>query len=83
MLDTLKTYQVDIMLALASVCAIIALFTFISKIMSRRRKIILLMMQVGAAIWLEADRVSYLYKGLLDTHSYYAVRVGNFFVFCR
>ncbi len=81
MLDTLKLYQVDIMLALASVCAIIALFTFISKIMSRRRKIILLMMQVGAAIWLEADRISYLYKGRLDTHSYYAVRVGNFFVF--
>ncbi|MBR4670597.1 MAG: HD domain-containing protein [Butyrivibrio sp.] len=81
MLETLKIFQVDIMLALASVCAFVALFTFIGRIMSKRRKTILLLMQIGAAIWLEADRISYLYRGQTDKHGIYAARIGNFFVF--
>lgn len=79
--EFLKNYQVDIMLALASICAIIAFFTCISNIMSKRRKAILLMMQIGASIWLEADRISYLYVHGLGRTSFYLSRISNFFVY--
>ncbi len=81
MFELLKTRQVDIMLALSSICLMIAFFTLISRIMSRRRKIILVTLEVCAAIWLEADRIAYLYRGCPGTAGYLSVRISNLFVF--
>ncbi len=81
MFEFLRVYQVDIMLALSSICLIIAVFTFISTIMSRRRKIILMAMQICAAIWLEADRVAYIYHGYTGEGGRTIVAVSNFLVF--
>ena len=81
MYDYLIVHQVDIMLALSSICAMIAFFTLISHSMSKRRKTILVLMQVGAAIWLEADRMAYLYKSSIGRMGYFAVRISNFCVF--
>ena len=81
MFDLLRDHQVDLMLALASICLIIAFFTFISKIMSKRRKMILIAMEIGAAIWLEADRAAYIFKGEQGVSNYWIVRISNFFDF--
>ncbi len=81
MFDLLRDHQVDLMLALASICLIIAFFTFISKIMSKRRKMILIAMEIGAAIWLEADRAAYIFRGEQGVCNYWTVRISNFFVF--
>ena len=81
MFSYLIEHQVDIMLALSSICALIAFFTFISDSMAKRRKVSLLMMQIGAAIWLEADRIAYLYKNVPGKAGFYIVRLSNFFVF--
>ncbi|WP_044912655.1 HD domain-containing phosphohydrolase [Butyrivibrio sp. WCE2006] len=81
MFDFLRNHQVDLMLGLSSICGIIALFTFISKAMPRRRKYALLQMEIGSAIWLWADRVAYLYHGIPGTYGYWMVRISNFLVF--
>ncbi len=69
------------MLALSSICVIIAVFTAINTIMSKRRKIILLTMEICAAIWLEADRIAYIYHGYTGENGLLIVKVSNFFVF--
>ncbi len=81
MFDFLRIHQVDVMLGLASVCLIIAFFTIISTIMTKRRKTIMLLMQIGSAIWLEADRIAYKYHGVPGQEGYIAVRLSNFLVF--
>ena len=81
MFEFLRVHQVDIMLALSSICLIIAVFTLISTVMSKRRKAIMLTMQIGAAIWLEADRIAYMYHGAPGVEGYWAVRISNFLVF--
>ena len=77
----LRTYQVDIMLALASICTIIAVFTALAKTIPIRRKRILLIMEISSSIWLFADRVAYLYHGVAGKTGHIAVVVSNFLVF--
>ncbi|WP_408071018.1 HD-GYP domain-containing protein [Butyrivibrio sp. JL13D10] len=81
MFDFLRNHQVDMMIGLSSICAIIALFTAISKTMSKSRKIALLMMQISSAIWLTADRIAYIYHGVPGIEGYWAVKISNFLVF--
>lgn len=81
MFEFLRVHQVDIMMGLASICLIIAVFTAISTIMSKKRKFIMLLMQLGAALWLEADRIAYMYHGVAGREGYIAVRLSNFIVF--
>jgi HD superfamily phosphodiesterase len=59
----------------------LAFFTAISKIMPKRRKSILLAMEVFAALLLVADRISYIYYGYPGEIGYLAVNLSNFSVF--
>ncbi len=81
MVELLKEHQVDVMLALASICYIIALFTLLTKTISGRRKRILLMMQLGSGIWLSADRIAYIFHGVPGRTGFFAVYISNFLVF--
>ena len=81
MFSFLEVHQVDIMLALSSICAIIAVFAAITKTLPRHRKNALLVMEISAAIWLEADRIAYIYRGLQGEVGFWVVRISNFFVF--
>jgi hypothetical protein len=81
MIAFLKSYQTDIMLGLASICLIIALFTALTRTLPLRRKLILLTMEICSATWLFADRVAYIYHGVSGEAGYYAVRISNFLVF--
>ena len=38
-------------------------------------------MELFATLWLEADRISYLYQGYPGTVGFWAVRISNFLVF--
>ena len=69
------------MLALASICYIIALFTILTKTISGRRKRILLMMELCSGAWLSADRVAYIYHGVPGRTGLFAVYISNFLVF--
>ena len=77
----LRVHQLDIMIALSSICAVIAFFTAITKTLPKHRKRVLILMEVCASIWLEADRISYLSPDYPADMAYYAVRISNFFVF--
>ncbi|MBO7335905.1 MAG: diguanylate cyclase, partial [Lachnospiraceae bacterium] len=81
MIEWLKGAQTDIMLGLASICAIIVLFTLITKTLPKRRQFILLVMESCSSVWLFADRVAYLYHGVPGQAAYYYVRISNCLVF--
>ena len=77
----LRTYQLDIMLALSSICLIIFFFTFIARTIPVTRKAILLLMEMSAAIWLMADRAAYASRGVIGPKGYWPTRISNFIVF--
>lgn len=81
MFKLLEVHQVDIMLALSSICVIIAVFAGITKTLPAHRKHALLGMEISAAIWLDADRVAYIYRGMPGEMGFWVVRISNFFVF--
>ena len=81
MMEFLRINQLNIMLSLLSIALIIAFLVVISEAIPKRRKLILIIMELGAALLLEADRISYIYQGYPGVKGYYLVRIGNFLVF--
>ena len=81
MVEFLRNHQLNIMLALGSVCLIIALFVLVTRTLSTRRKKVLLLLEISAAILLYADRFAYIYRGDVSTLGYYMVRICNYLVF--
>ena len=77
----LRNHQLNIMMSLASICGIIALFVFISKSIPRERKRALLLIELNAMFLLGADRAAYIYRGDMSTLGYWMVRISNFIVF--
>nr|MCR5754086.1 HD domain-containing protein [Acetatifactor sp.] len=77
----IKTYQLDIMLALSAACATFALLLFFTKSITRRRRWILIFMEVVATALLFFDRMAYLYSGDMSHTGYIMVRLSNLLVF--
>ncbi len=80
-MEILKQYQADIMLVLSGICGIIALFVYLTNTMSRRRKLILIQLEIYAMFLLIADRRAYIYRGDASALGWWMVRVSNFLVF--
>ena len=80
-MEFLREHQMDIMMVLSGICGNLAFFVYINKILSVRRKIALMSMELGAMFLLMADRCNYLYRGSADTTGYRMVRISNFMVF--
>ncbi len=81
MYELIKTYQLDIMLGLSSICAVVGLFSLITKSLPKRRKLAIADMEFAAAILLFSDRLAYIYHGDPGTTGYWMVRISNFLVF--
>ena len=81
MIELLKTYQLDIMLALCSVCFIIALLAGLTKSMPAKRKAALIYTELSAGFLLFFDRLSYIYSGSTDDSGFGIYRLSNFMVF--
>ena len=77
----IQTHQLDIMLALCAICAIMGIMLFITKFLSKRRKWILIFMELLATLLLAFDRAAYIYKGDVSDVGYVMVRLSNFMVF--
>lgn len=69
------------MLFMSGICAILAVLTLTTGLLSRKRRRILAMLEVSAMFLLLADRLAYLYRGDPSTLGYWMVRVSNFLVF--
>ena len=81
MIDFIANHQLNIMMGLGSICGIMALFAAITKTITARRKMALLLMELSAMILLYSDRLAYIYRGDESNTGYIMVRVTNYLVF--
>ncbi|WP_026495551.1 HD domain-containing phosphohydrolase [Butyrivibrio sp. WCD3002] len=81
MFDFIRANQMDIMLALCAMCMMMALLLGITRFLPRRRKWILIGMELVATFLLFFDRQAYLYSGNPSRIAFYMVRISNFMVF--
>ena len=83
MYDFLRSHQLSIMMVLGSICLSIALFVFFTNTISKKRKHILMFLEISAAILLFADRYAYLYRGDISRLGFYMVRISNYLVYAE
>lgn len=69
------------MLALGSVCGMTAVYTFILKSVTKRKRIIIIVMELSAMILLYSDRLAYIYRGDTSELGFVMTRVSNFLVY--
>ena len=81
MFDFIRANQLDMMLCLSGICFTMGILLFLTKSLEKRRKWILIIMEVIATLLLMNDRNAYIYAGDTSTKGYYMVRISNFMVF--
>ena len=81
MVEFLLQHQLNLMLALSSVCGTIALFVLIARVLPKRLRISLLCLELSSMFLLSFDRMAYIYSGDTSHTGFVMVRVSNFFVF--
>lgn len=81
MFNFIRNHQMNIMLCLCAVCVTMAVLLFITRFLPKRRKWILIAMEILATLLLAFDRLAYIYSGKLTTSGYVLVRLSNFMVF--
>ncbi len=80
-MEFLRQHQLNIMLAMSSICFVVAFFVCITNTLSHKRRISLLLLEFCAALLLVFDRFAYIYRGNVTTLGWYMVRICNFAVF--
>ena len=80
-IELIREHQLNIMLELSSVAAIILIFSIFSKFISKDKKKAIIIMAISSFILLRADRLAYIYRGDITTLGYYMVRICNYLVF--
>ena len=81
MFEFLAENQLNIMLALGSICGMTAVYSMVSRSLSLRRKIALIGMDISSMVLLFSDRYAYIYRGRVDTLGFFMTRTCNFLVF--
>ena len=81
MFEFLAENQLNIMLALGSICGMTAVYSMVSRSLSLRRKIALIGMDLSSMVLLFSDRYAYIYRGRVDTLGFFMTRTCNFLVF--
>ena len=79
--DLIREYQLNIMLALCITCIVMAILLLITRFLPRKKKWILVMMEIASTFLLAFDRAAYIYKGDTSDLGYVMVRLSNFMVF--
>lgn len=80
-LELIKEYQLNIMLVLSSICALLSFFVLITRSLTAVRKCILMSIELSAMFLLIFDRFAYHYRGDTTDIGYHMVRISNFMVF--
>ena len=81
MFDFIRNHQMNIMLALFAVCATMAVLLLLTRFLPKKRKWILIGMELNATLLLFFDRLGYQYAGNPTSLGYVIVRLSNFEVF--
>lgn len=77
----LQEYQLDVMLALTGICAVLTVLTLMTKALTPRRRRNLTRLEGVALLLLVSDRYAYLYHGDASTLGFWMVRICNFLVY--
>ena len=80
-MEFLRQNQLDIMLFLSGICAILAFMTVVMSSESSRKKSILALMELSAMLLLLSERFSYIYRGDPGDLGFLMVRLSNGLVF--
>lgn len=81
MFEVIRNHQLNIMLCLCAACFTMGVMLFLTKFLSKRRKWILIAMEIVATLLLFFDRMAYIYAGDVGAMGFMMVRVSNFMVF--
>lgn len=81
MFEFIRNHQLNIMLCLCAACFTMGVMLFLTKFLSKRRKWILIAMEIVATLLLFFDRLAYIYAGDVGAMGFMMVRVSNFMVF--
>ena len=80
-MNFLRLHQQNIMLFLSGICFVLAILSFFTKTLGRKRRHSLIMMELGAALLLIMDRFAYIYRGNVSDLGFWMVRISNFAVY--
>ena len=78
-MELLQKYQLDLMLALSGIGVVLAVLVLLSKALSRRRRLVIVILELSATFLLFFDRLTYLYDGNASSRGIAVTRVSNFF----
>lgn len=81
MLEYFIKYQLDIMLALSSICFTIAIFVIVAKALPVSRRLVLLFLELSAMLLLYMDRLTYIYNGVNTSFALTMNKVSTFWDF--
>ncbi|MCR4604976.1 MAG: HD domain-containing protein [Eubacterium sp.] len=81
MMSFLRSYQLDIMLALIGICAFLVFLVLQTDSLSKKRKTILILIEISEMFLLVFDRFAYIYRGQTGDYAGTMVRLSNFMTF--
>ena len=81
MFNFLRQYQLNIMLILSGICGILPVFVLSTNTISKKRKFILVLMELSASFLLIFDRYAYIFRGNVSNLGWWMVRISNFCVY--
>ncbi|MBO4325417.1 MAG: HD domain-containing protein, partial [Lachnospiraceae bacterium] len=81
MIEYLKLYQLDIMLALIGICFAFAVLVLLSRALPKKRRLIILAIELTGMFLLGFDRLTYIYDGDVSDKGYIMVRLSNAMIF--
>ena len=80
-MDFLRLHQLSIMLFLSGICFILAILSFLTNTLNKRRRYALVLLELESSLLLIMDRLAYIYRGNVSTLGWWMVRISNFLVF--
>lgn len=80
-MEYLRENQLNIMLVLIGICGLLAFLAFFTKSLRKRRRMLLVTLELSAMLLLVFDRYAYIFRGDVSRLGYVMVRVSNFMVF--
>ena len=81
MCELFRKQQMNIMMMLISVCALLMFLTLATRSLGVRRRRALLMLELSSMLLMIADRNAYIFRGDISTLGYWMVRVCNYLVY--
>lgn len=77
----LREHQLNIMLFMSGICFILAFMTMVIRPMPKKKKSILILLEISSMVMLIIEREAYIYRGNISDKGYFMVRFCNGIVF--